>query len=443
MKSKGLIIAGTQSSSGKTALTSMLLAAIKQRGIPVQPFKVGPDFIDPGYHRVYSGEDSINLDSWIMGESEVCQAAGKFTLNRVGIAEGVMGLFDGANPDDDQGSTMEIARWLEWPVLLVVDASHAGRSIAAAIRGFIEEAGPGTIAGLILNRLGSEGHGTYLRKACAELEVPVLGMLPKISELMWPERHLGLQASQERRLPEVQQMAELAENRLDLSGILNFLQLPDSAQDMVNQEEPRNGQKKRIGVARDEAFHFYYRANLEWLRTSGAEVIPFSPLNDQTLPPNLDGLVIGGGFPEIYAEQMSVNHGMREALQEAIASDLPCYAECGGLMLLAEAMQTQDGAQHPMVGAIPGSVKMTDRLQHFGYCQARLDHDLSFRGHEFHYSSWNQEKSQANAWTVQRHADGRERVEGFKNRNLHASYVHLYFPKARAMLSPMLGLEGS
>ena len=140
---------------------------------------------------------------------------------------------------------------------------------------------------------------------------------------------------------------------------------------------------------------------------------------------------------------MSANYGMREALQEAISSDLPCYAECGGLMLLAEAMQTQDGAQYPMVGAIPGSVKMTDRLQYFGYCHARVDQDLSFRGHEFHYSSWNQEKSKANAWTVQRHADGRERVEGFKKGNLHASYVHLYFPKAEAMLTPMLGLEGS
>ena len=169
MKSKGLIIAGTQSSSGKTALTSMILAAMQQRGISVQPFKVGPDFIDTGYHRVFSGEDSVNLDSWIMGESEVRQAASRFTLNRVGIVEGVMGLFDGANPSDDQGSTMEIARWLKWPVLLVVDTSHAGRSIVASIRGFLDEAGPGMIEGLILNRLGSEGHGRYLQKACAEL----------------------------------------------------------------------------------------------------------------------------------------------------------------------------------------------------------------------------------------------------------------------------------
>ena len=442
MKSKGLIIAGTQSSSGKTALTSMILAAMQQRGISVQPFKVGPDFIDPGYHRVFSGEDSVNLDSWIMGESEVRQAASRFTLDRVGIVEGVMGLFDGANPSDDQGSTMEIARWLKWPVLLVVDTSHAGRSIVASIRGFLDEAGPGMIEGLILNRLGSEGHGSYLQKACAELEVPILGMLPKIQELEWPERHLGLQASQERKFPEVQRMAEIAENRLDLSGILNLLDVLNPLIETFPQEEVEKGPKKRIGVARDEAFHFYYRANMEWLKRSGAEMIPFSPLNDSNLPPNLDGVLIGGGFPEVHAEKISANQGMREALREAITSDMPCYAECGGLMLLAEAVMTQGGTQYPMVGTIPGCVEMTQRLQNFGYCQAKLDKDLTFRGHEFHYSVWNEEQSEANAWTVLRHADGKERKEGFKKGNLHASFVHLYFPNAEAIISPMFGLEG-
>ena len=227
MKSRGLIIAGTQSSSGKTALTSMLLAALKSKNVPIQPFKVGPDFIDPGYHKTFSGEDSVNLDSWIMGESEIRKAAERFTQNKVGIVEGVMGLFDGANPDDDHGSSMEIARWLQWPVLLVVDASHAGRSIFASIRGFIEEAGSGAIAGVILNRLGSEGHETYLKKACAGIDIPVYGMLPKMSELQWSERHLGLQASQEQEFPDIEILSEKSE--CFWNALLRGMWRPDAA----------------------------------------------------------------------------------------------------------------------------------------------------------------------------------------------------------------------
>ena len=198
---------------------------------------------------------------------------------------------------------------------------------------------------------------------------------------------------------------------------------------------------KKIGVARDEAFHFYYRANLEWLKTSGAEMVQFSPLKDLELPQNLDGLLIGGGFPEIYAETMSENHSMRQSLKKAIVSGMPCYAECGGLMLLAESLHTREGRSYPMAGMIPGSVRMTERLQHFGYCQARFEEGGSFRGHEFHYSNWEEESNLANAWTVRRHADGSERKEGYQRGNLHASYVHLYFPKAAQVLSPLFGLD--
>ena len=441
MKTRGLIIAGTQSSSGKTALTSMLLAALKSKNVPIQPFKVGPDFIDPGYHKTFSGEDSVNLDSWIMGESEIRKAAERFTQNKVGIVEGVMGLFDGANPDDDQGSTMEIARWLQWPVLLVVDASHAGRSIFASIRGFVEEAGPGAIAGVILNWLGSEGHETYLKKACAGIDISVYGMLPKISELQWPERHLGLQASQEQEFPNIEILSEKAENHLDLDGILDLMEIPDCSDFSNASDDIKMDSVKTIGVARDEAFHFYYRANLEWLKTSGAEMVQFSPLKDSELPQNLDGLLIGGGFPEIYAETMSENHSMRQSLKKAIVSGMPCYAECGGLMLLAESLQTREGRSYPMTGMIPGSVRMTERLQHFGYCQARFEEGGTFRGHEFHYSNWEEESNLANAWTVRRHADGSERKEGYQRGNLHASYVHLYFPKAAQVLSPLFGLD--
>ena len=293
MNAEGLIIAGTQSSSGKTAITSMLLAAFKQRGIGVQPFKVGPDFIDPGYHRTYSGMDSINLDSWIMGETEVRKVARNFTKDAVGITEGVMGLFDGANPDNDEGSSMEIARWLNWPVLLVVNCAQAGRSVIASIGGYLDEAGPECIAGGILNRLGSEGHVKYLEKACVGLEVPVLGLLPKISELEWTERHLGLQASQEQELPSIERIAELADRHLDLPGIMDLLLLrPTRPKSMIEASVVPGSPKKRIGVALDEAFHFYYRANLEWLQEEGAETVAFSPLNDPERPKGLDGLIL-------------------------------------------------------------------------------------------------------------------------------------------------------
>ena len=441
MNAEGLIIAGTQSSSGKTAITSMLLAALKKRGIAVQPFKVGPDFIDPGYHRTYSGMDSVNLDSWIMGETEVRKAARNFTKDAVGIAEGVMGLFDGANPDNDEGSSMEIARWLNWPVLLVVNCAQAGRSVIASIRGYLDEAGPECIAGVILNRLGSEGHVKYLEKACVGLEVPVLGLLPKISELEWTERHLGLQASQEQELPSIERIAELADRHLDLPGILDLLLLrPTRPKSMIEASVVPGSPKKRIGVALDEAFHFYYRANLEWLQEEGAEAVAFSPLNDPELPKGLDGLILGGGFPEVYAEQMSGNRSMIASLKKAQESGMPCYAECGGLMLLAEEMETKSGSRYPMVGSLPGTVKMMDHLQHFGYCSARLDNGKTFRGHEFHYSTWTKETSIANAWMVQRHANGSERIEGYKKAALHASYVHLYFPNSGELISPLLGL---
>jgi len=437
---RGLIIAGTQSSSGKTAVVAMLLAALRQRGIPVQPFKVGPDFIDPGYHRTYAGIDSVNLDAWIMGEAEVRHAAERFTQNAVGVVEGVMGLFDGANPDNDAGSTYEAACWLDWPLVLVVPCAHAGRSIVAGIRGFLHEAGPERCLGVILNQVSSEGHATYLRKACANLEVPLLGIVPKLPELDWPERHLGLQASTERELPASEALAELAEQHLAIGRILDVVSVP--AEDNREPAAVRKSRKarKRIGVAQDAAFHFYYRANLAWLREQGAEVVPFSPLSDATLPKNLDGLVLGGGFPEVFAEQVSANTTMRNALREVVAAGMPCYAECGGLMLLAEGLETKGGRTFPMVGVVPGRVRMTDRLQHFGYCCGNTEGLPEARGHEFHHSEWMEESERANLWTVTRHSTGVSRREGFGTETLHASYVHLHFPQAAPLLRKVLRL---
>ena len=445
--SNGLILAGMQSGAGKTAVTCMLLAALAERGLPIQPFKVGPDFIDPGYHMRFAGVPSRNLDFWLMNEAGIIHETTRHGAGRISVVEGVMGLFDGSDVKSDEGSTLAVARLLDWPVLLVIPSAGAGRSLAAALRGFLAEAGPGLIAGVILNGVSGRGHADYLREAIAPLKLPVFGAIPVRPELSWPERHLGLQANQERGFPARKEFAQLAESYLDLSAILALL---EGAAPSAPRGEPAPGclpqpdpaeKRTRIGLARDKAFHFYYEANLDYLRHHGVEVVEFSPLNDSKLPPDLDAFIIGGGFPEIFAEELSQNQAILTEIRSAIADGVNCYAECGGLILLAEDLVAQSGRHFPMAGVIPGSVEMTPALQHFGYCECfnlAPAQGETFRGHEFHHSRWTAEPSLANLWTVRRKRLGSTRPEGFRQNNLHASYVHLYFPGSQAVLRPFM-----
>jgi len=435
--SSGLIFAGMHSSGGKTVVTCMLLAALAERGIAVQPFKAGPDFIDPGYHSRIAGTASRNLDAWMMGSDGIVREVTAHGAGKISIVEGVMGLFDGSDVRSDEGSTMELARLLGWPVVLIIPSAKSGRSLAVALRGFVEEAGHGRIAGVILNEVSGSGHADYLREAIAPLKIPVLGAVPVCEELAWPERHLGLQASQERAYPARKELARLAEKHLDLPRILAMLS-PAPAQTHAGLTHVTHS---RIGVARDEAFHFYYESNLDYLRRRGAELVEFSPIHDSALPNGIDGVVFGGGFPEVYADALSQNDSMRAEIRSAMDAGLPCYAECGGLMLLAEELIALDGTRYPMAGAVPGAVEMTGRSHHFGYCVcsglAGAD-GAEFRGHEFHYSRWQAESGTANLWTARRKRLGSERREGFTRRNLHASYVHLYFPTGEPALRSLL-----
>ena len=441
-KHMGLIVAGMHSSGGKTAVTSLLLAALRKRNFIVQPFKVGPDYIDPGFHFHYSVKHSINLDPWIMGREHILQAAKKFTENAFGIAEGVMGLFDGSDPTNDSGSTMEVARRLSWPILLVVTCQNSGRSITAAIQGFVAEAGgPEHFAGIILNQVNSESHADYLSKACASLQIPILGALPEIPELRWPERHLGLQPGVEQKLPEADHLAELAEKYFDLKLLIKkFPVLSASVAPVKNLQSTTPKFSKRIAVAQDEAFHFYYVANLEWLREQGAEVITFSPLHDSQVPKNVDALILGGGFPEVFAEKISANKSMLSSIKKTVESGIPTYAECGGLMVLAEVLKLKSGQSLAMAGVVPGMVEMTKRLQYFGYCKIDFPKSGEVHGHEFHYSRWTEESTHANLWDVTRHSTGNSRREGYRTANLHASYVHLYFPQAAPLIREVLHL---
>jgi cobyrinic acid a,c-diamide synthase len=436
-KPGGIIVAGMRSSDGKTAVTCALLAALAERGLPIQPFKVGPDFIDPGYHTRISGMKSRNLDAWLMGNSTILSEVGRHGAGKFSIVEGVMGLFDGSETVSDEGSTMALARLLNWPVLLVLSSVKAGRSLAAALRGFVAEAGRDRIAGVILNGVACQTHSEYLREAIAPLKLPVYGAVPFCEQLSWPERHLGLRASQESIFPTRRELAMLAEKFIDVTAIVDLMQPAPP----VSNELVQPATNVRIAIARDEAFHFYYEANLDHLRSAGAELIEFSPIHDTKLPPEIDGLVIGGGFPELFSERLSQNRAMRTEIREALSDGVCCYAECGGLMLLSQELIDLKGNRFPMAGVLPGKVEMTTTRQHFGYCECTgyaAAPDTSFRGHEFHHSRWLGEEEFANLWTVRRKRLGTKRAEGFRKGLLHASYVHLYFPESEIAIAPLV-----
>ncbi len=434
---RGLIVGGMQSGAGKTAVTCMILAALYERGLPIQPFKAGPDFIDPGYHCRFAGGPSRNLDSWLMKDAGIVEETILHGAGKISIVEGVMGLFDGSDVTTEEGSTMAIARLLDWPVILVIPSAKAGRSLAAALRGFIAEAGSELIAGVILNGVSGRSHADYLREAIAPLKVPVLGAIPVCPELAWPERHLGLQANQERDFPHRKELAQLGERHLDLTGIMALVKAAEDGPPAQHTSE----KEVRIGLARDQAFHFYYEANLEYLRRHGVELVEFSPLHDSKLPSDLGGLIIGGGFPELFADQLSQNQALRSEIHSVIEDGLPCYAECGGMMWLTEQMVGPSGRRFPMVGTIPGSVEMTPGLQHFGYCECvglERAQNEKIRGHEFHHSQWTAESQLANLWMVRGKRKGAARWEGFQKHHLHASYVHLYFPGSQAVFPSLI-----
>jgi cobyrinic acid a,c-diamide synthase len=325
-------------------------------------------------------------------------------------------------------------------VILVIPSAKAGRSLAAALRGFMAEAGSGLIAGVILNGVSGSSHAEYLREAIAPLKLPVLGAIPICSELSWPERHLGLQANQERDFPHRRALAQLGETYLDLSGILALVEPARGGPPA--QAPPEKG--IRIGLARDQAFHFYYEANLDYLRCQGFQLVEFSPMHESKLPPGLEGLIIGGGFPELFTDELAQNEALRSGVRSVIRDGLPCYAECGGMMWLTEEIVSRSGRRFPMVGAIPGAVEMTSGLQHFGYCEcSELERSPSemIHGHEFHHSRWTAESQLANLWMVRRKRIGATRREGFQKQHLHASYVHLYFSGTQTVFPSLINKD--
>ncbi|HLI78592.1 MAG TPA: cobyrinate a,c-diamide synthase [Candidatus Binataceae bacterium] len=431
-----VVVAATGSGVGKTTATVALIGALRSRGLRVAVFKCGPDYLDPTYHGRAAGVQSHNLDGWMMGREAVLATFARVSHDAdIAVIEGMMGLFDSATPTGDEGSTAEIAKWLNAPVLLVADTSGMARSIAAMASGYANFDRALNLAGLICNRVGSRGHLDMLREASGE--VRVVGGLPGNAELAFPERHLGLRSADEDAVPQrlFDAWGKLAREWLDLDAILSIaheapeLEVPQIADASLNGRH-----SCRIGLAWDEAFHFYYEDNLRRLEESGAEIVRFSPSRDEQLP-EVDGLYFGGGYPELLARELSDNHRMIDAVREFSESNRPIYAECGGLMYLAEGIRTLDGSMWPMAGLIPGVAVMSPRLQALGYVEVETrapsilgPAGTRFRGHQFRYSILDQDGAEvlSHLYTV-RPKWGPEFEEGYAREDLVASYVHAHW----------------
>ncbi|USA03727.1 cobyrinate a,c-diamide synthase [Streptomyces lydicamycinicus] len=433
-----LVIAAPSSGAGKTTVATGLMAAFAEAGLTVSPHKVGPDYIDPGYHSLATGRPGRNLDAYLCGPDRIAPlflhgAAGA----DLALVEGVMGLFDGASGMGELSSTAHVAKLLRAPVVLVVDASSQSRSVAALVHGFASWDPEVRLAGVILNKVGSDRHEELLREAMDSSGVPVLGALRRDGRAGTPSRHLGLVPVAERRAEAVESVAELAARvraGCDLEALLALArtvpELPDAAWDPAAHLAPAEGaaaapKKPLIAVAGGAAFTFSYAEHAELLTAAGAEVAPFDPLRDEQLPPGTQGLVIGGGFPEMYAPDLSANAPLRAAVAALAASGAPVSAECAGLLYLSRSL---DGK--PMCGVLPAEARMTERLT-LGYREAVALRDNALaaagtrvRGHEFHRTALEPGAGADPAWGL---THPERRVEGFVAGGVHASYLHVHW----------------
>ncbi|TME80122.1 MAG: cobyrinate a,c-diamide synthase [Chloroflexi bacterium] len=436
-----LVIAGTASNVGKTILTAGLIAAFKARGLTVQSFKVGPDYIDAAYLAHVSGRPCRNLDSWMLGEGALRQVLAQGVLGvDLALVEGMLGLFDGRGGNTD-GSTADVARIIKAPVVLVIDVNDMTESAAAVALGFKTFAESPRIAGVLLNNVRSDSHRRRAEDAIWDIaKLPVLGALRAMPQLDIPQREHGLLPVTENKEWDrmIGVLSETIERDVDLDLLLriaNKAELVPLVPKKVFQGKPDAGRTVRLAVAYDDAFNFYYPENLELLEEHGAKVVPFSPLEDDHLPQDAAGIYLGGGFPEIFVEPLAKNRSMAESIQRAYRSGIPIYAECGGLMYLGRSLRTDSGAIERMAGVIPVDVEMDGEIHRFGYRQLLTLEDsiLSsrgqfYRGHEFHWSRITGHNGDLKPAYQMQNAEGDViGYEGFVAPNLLASYVHLHF----------------
>lgn len=405
MKHPGVLIAATKSGSGKTTITCALLQALKERGIRTRAFKCGPDYIDPMFHKQIIGVPSRNLDTFFSGPEQIrklYQMNSKETDDRaeISVIEGVMGLYDGLGGIREEGSAYHLAEVLDIPIVLVLDAHGMGRSMIPLLFGFLKYDKSHLIRGVILNRTTPMFLQTIAPLIEQELKLPVLGCFPKTQKLVMPGRHLGLVMPDEiddiRR--QLHEAAVQLEKTVDIDRILAIADEAgewETGNELEPGNEPLTGWNRcanlRLAVAQDEAFCFYYEDNLRMLRESGVTIVPFSPVHDQTLPEDIDGILLGGGYPELHARALAANKKMRKAIRDSITAGMPSVAECGGFMYLHDTLVDKTGASFGMAGVLPAECKDTGKLVRFGYVEIEekeagwLPAATRIRGHEFHY----------------------------------------------------------
>lgn len=422
------LIGGTTSGSGKTTVTLGILAALKRRELNVQPFKCGPDFIDPTLHTMVTGKISRNLDLRMAGRS-FCRSTFLQNINETDVAviEGVMGLFDGG-----QASSASLAIVLSLPVILVIDVRSAAESVAAVLKGFETYNQTLHISGVIFNRVGSQKHRQMIVEAVEQhCTTEILGFLPRKAEISIPERHLGLHMGEESPLSEeqVDRLARMIEDNIDIDRLLKVNRGTfDTDAKITVKSEPK--QKVTLAVARDQAFCFYYQDNLDLFSQAGIKSIFFSPLHDAVLPDDIDGIYIGGGYPELFADQLSKNERMRNEIKAWVDQSGPLFCECGGFMYMAHELINLQGRRFPMADVFPATIQMNDRLSRLGYREVTLNSDCMFGkigdtlyGHEFHYSAI--KHMEPGVPTVFEMKDGKK--EGYQVNNALGGYLHLHF----------------
>ncbi len=442
---KTIVVAGTHSGVGKTSFTLGLMAALRARGMVVQGFKVGPDFIDPSHHARITSRPSHNLDGWMLSrQSNLAIFARAVQGADVAVVEGVMGLYDGAGPGAE-GSTAQMARWLEAGVVLVCDAGGMGQSIAALAKGYATAQGAPRVVGVVANRVGSPTHRRILTEAMGALgSPPLLGCLPRIRELAIPERHLGLLTAHEHAPAAgwAEALGKWVEENVDIDRIIELADSPEPPLFIAARPEKR----AVVAVAMDEAFCFYYHHNLWELEQAGAEIKFFSPIRDSGLPQGTQAVYIGGGYPEIHAEALADNSSMRAEIAHAASWGMPIYGECGGMMYLGRSLTDFEGRSWPMAGALELSTRMYPKLRALGYRQVSTTRPsllgpagVRARGHEFRYSQLNPDAqglglySALNAWGEPVQAPGVSRAR------VVASYVHLHFGSNPALARALVG----
>ena len=429
-----LVVAGATSGVGKTSITSAIIHGIKKRGYSVQPFKVGPDYIDPSYLSAISGKDTKNLDVWLMGESELVHSFVKNSTSDISIIEGVMGYYDGFGGKTNYASTHHVASLIKSPTILILDASKAARSIAATALGFTKFHRNSRIVGIILNKIGSKKHENMCKQALANLKVPILGSILKNSESL-DSRHLGLIPVKEQRSLQnkIRKVSREISDNLDIDKIIkickNVPELPTVRSKKIKKSIAT------VAVALDSSFNFYYHDNLEALRREGARLKFFSPVADKKIP-RCDLIYIGGGFPEVLGQSLERNTTMRKLIKKQAEEGMPIYAECGGLMYLTKSIDFGN-KKYKMIGLFDTETKMTKKMT-LNYTEGRIRSNClvsgpaKFRAHEFHYSKIRNLPKDAKLVYDLKIGEGISgKKDGLSEYNTLASYCHLYFDSAK------------